>query len=91
MTFDPGIQDLAERFNLAPQEALLLAYLLESDHYVGLPELVTAIGRDPDGDWEKAHTTLGVVVHRLRRKLPPNSIINRRGYGFKADKAAVFG
>ena len=24
MTFDPGIQDLAERFNLAPQEALLL-------------------------------------------------------------------
>ena len=86
------IQQLADTFNLRPKEALALAYMLDNEGYASLRSLATAIGLSVEAeDWGDTHNNLSVVIHNLRKKLPPNSVINRRGYGFKADREAVFG
>lgn len=86
------ISELADTFNLRPREASALAYMLANEGYVSLRSLATAIGLSIEADdWSDTHNNLSVIIHNLRKKLPPNSVINRRGYGFKADRDAVFG
>lgn len=86
------MSELADTFNLRPREASALAYMLDNEGYVSLRSLATAIGLSIEADdWSDTHNNLSVIIHNLRKKLPPNSIINRRGYGFKADRDAVFG
>lgn len=88
------ISQLADMFNLGPQEALALAYMLEHEGYASNVHLATAIGLDTSSSmdaWRRAHTHLSVVIHRIRQKVPEGSVLNRRGFGFRVDADKLFG
>ncbi|MEI2385061.1 response regulator transcription factor [Breoghania sp. JC706] len=72
--------------HLPPQEYRLLSYfMLHQDRVVTASELIEHL-YGPDADCDE--NTIAVMIGRLRRKIGPDHIRTRRGFGYIAEPAA---